>query len=234
MKHTAQMLTAALLAGLLLCTPLSVSAEEDMPQTAASAASPDLSPEAVYNALIACKEQYPEGMTWTNDNYYRWDAAHINGYGCVAFAGILSDAAFGDLPLRYYYDYTQIRVGDILRIAGDAHSVVILEIYDDYITVAEGNYGGKVHWGRKMQMSEVLSDYVNYAITRYPETPDEPPAADLSGDGELTVADAVLLMHILAEDTGLTVTAEQLDAADLNGDDMLTVADYSAICALLL
>ena len=48
-----------------------------------------LTAEQVYNAMIALKDEYPEGMTWTNDNFYAWNGySPANGvyyggaYGC--------------------------------------------------------------------------------------------------------------------------------------------------------
>ena len=70
-------------------------------------------PTQVYEAMIALKdtEEYKEGTPWTNDepysgsNGYYWkggllDGKRICAVGCVAFAFILSDEAFGDLPSR--------------------------------------------------------------------------------------------------------------------------------------
>ena len=63
-----------------------------------------------YEAMIAMKAQYPEGMAWTNDNpnpAYSWNGGQLGGVnivavGCVGFAFILSDAAFGGLQARMY------------------------------------------------------------------------------------------------------------------------------------
>ena len=120
-----------------------------------------------YSSMIALKAQYPDGTPWTNSNYYKWNAGIFSGgYGCAGFAFMLSDAAFGtDGTLRarriaYPFDYDSLRVGDILRINNDTHSVIILEKYDSKVVVAEGNYGGKVHWGREFLKEKVLqSDY---------------------------------------------------------------------------
>ena len=53
---------------------------------------------------------------------------------------------------------------------------------------------------------------------------------DLNGDGELSVADAVLLMRFCAEDTTLNVTDELLGNADYVPDDVITLLDA---CVLL-
>ncbi len=107
--------------------------------------------------------------------------------GCVAFAFILSDAAFGNLPARMYaaggFSYEDIKAGDILRVSNDAHTVIVLEVNEAGVVVAEGNistgdHKGKVHWGRAISREEVMKTASHY-ITRYPEgyiPPDDPDA----------------------------------------------------------
>ena len=101
----------------------------------------------VYDAIIAMKEEYPEQAPWTNEDSYTWNATGGTGYGCLGFAYMLSDAAFGDLPARTLKEITieDVRPGDILRIKDNSHSVVILEVHDDHVIIAEGNYLGTVH-----------------------------------------------------------------------------------------
>ena len=162
MKRTR--LTAALLALLLLLSLLT---------TAALASAPAES--AVYSAMIALKPQYPEGMPWTNANQYAWKGGIFSvGYGCAGFAFLLSDAAFGDLPARLIREFTydDVRVGDILRINGNTHSVVVLEKHSDHVILAEGNYNRSIHWGRRMEKAAV--EQADYILTRYPEP--APPA----------------------------------------------------------
>ncbi|MBE6853478.1 MAG: hypothetical protein E7505_08405 [Ruminococcus sp.] len=133
--------------------------------------SPDLEPGKVYEAMIALKKQYPEGMSWTNDNSYEWNGGiYWKGYGCAGFAFLLSDAAFGTLPARIIkeYDPGSIRTGDILRVNNDGHSVVVLETNDNGVVIAEGNYNNSIHWGRVISWSE-LENTFTYLMTRYPE-----------------------------------------------------------------
>ncbi len=125
--------------------------------------------EAAYEKMIALKEQYPEGMAWTNGNVYAWNGGiYSRGYGCVGFAFILSDTAFGNLPARKHTDFNNIQVGDIVRINNDTHSVIILSIDDTNVTLAEGNYNSSIHWGRMFTLEHIkaVGDYI---ITRYPE-----------------------------------------------------------------
>ena len=123
----------------------------------------DLTDESVYNAMMAMQTDFPEGMPWTNDDYYDWNGqTNYRGYGCAGFAFLLSDAAFGYLPAQMMdVDYETLRTGDILRINNDSHSVIVLQVFSDHVVVAEGNYNSSIHWGRTLSRSKVeASDYV--------------------------------------------------------------------------
>lgn len=171
---------------------LTLSEEELSEEELAAAQQLSLQTEAsvtessAYSAMMALKSTYYEGMPWTDANPsdgYRFYGYRENehkivvGYGCAAFAFILSDAAFGDLPAsdNYTFDWNKLCVGDILRINSDLHSVIILEKYEDYIIVAEGNYNSSIHWGRKITKTQ-LQDTFTYQTTRYPDgyTPTTP------------------------------------------------------------
>ena len=114
----------------------------------------------VYNAIIALKSQYPEGMTWTDDNKFGG-----NG-GCAAFGSICAYAAFGQSNHNRVIDgYMGAKVGD--RIRHDGHTVVVLENHEDYYVVAEGNYDGKIHWGRKIPFEAFESRGPAYIWTNW-------------------------------------------------------------------
>ncbi len=126
-------------------------------------------PSQVYADMLALEAAYPSGMQWTNDNYYGWNGGvYSGGYGCAGFAFMLSDAAFGYLPARKHTDFSNIKVGDILRINGDTHSVIVLALNDSGVTVAEGNYGGRIHWYREISY-ETINEKGTYVMTRYPQ-----------------------------------------------------------------
>lgn len=125
----------------------------------------------IYNSIIAYKKTYPEGTSWTNSNYYKWNGGvYTGGYGCAGFAFMLSDAAFGTKKAHVIYDLNNIqntiRVGDIIRVNYDSHSVIVLKKYTDCVEVAEGNYNSSVHWGRKISYEEIKSSGTYY-MTRY-------------------------------------------------------------------
>ncbi len=122
--------------------------------------------QRVYEIIMGLKPSYPEGMYWTNEIVYQFNGAYYIGYGCAAFTFLVSDAAFGNVPVYEHYDYTKIRVGDILRINNDTHSVIVLEVHDDYIVIAEGNYNKSIHWGRRLTNAD-LEKNLDYVWSRY-------------------------------------------------------------------
>lgn len=152
--------------------------------TQAAAAQPG--EKQVYQAMIAMKDQYPEGTPWGDDNSYKWQGGvYSAGIGCAGFAFLLSDVAFGSLPARKITDfsYSDVRIGDILRINDDTHSVIVLEVRSDHVVVAEGNYNGSIHWGRILSKSEV--EQGDYLMTRYAEAEEAPvpDAEDIPASG---------------------------------------------------
>ena len=151
--------------------------------------------EEAYQRMTGLQEKYPEGMTWTNsDPYgpgkeagesYSWKGGLIEGkrivsVGCAAFAFILSDEAFGSLPNRAFrtgaFKFEDVKVGDILRINGNTHVVIVLQVTAGGAIIAEGNYNGTVHWGRAMSKAEV--ENADLLLTRYPESYSEDTGSD--------------------------------------------------------
>ena len=125
----------------------------------------DVTPEEAYDAMVALRGQYPNGMRWTNDNYYH-SSVLGGGYGCAGFAFILSDAAFGDSLATEFYDLSEARVGDILCVNNGAHYVIVLEVRSSSFVVAEGNINSSIYWGREISFSSTRPGFV-YGITRY-------------------------------------------------------------------
>ncbi|MCR5357553.1 MAG: InlB B-repeat-containing protein [Lachnospiraceae bacterium] len=151
-------------------------------QAPLSASVPYTTDQAViYQRMIAMMSDYPEGTPWTDSDKYSWHNIYYpegstvpysiyTGGGCVAFSMILSDAAFGDMPAYAHKTviYDDLKVGDILRINNNTHTVIILEKSDEGVTIAEGNYNKSIHWGRFLDRSKVES--ADYYVTRYVET----------------------------------------------------------------
>lgn len=132
----------------------------------------DLNEKNVCDTLISMKEFYPEGTPFDNSTKYVsndiFPMVTYTGAGCAGFAMELSDKAFGNLPARYHFDFTKIRAGDIVRVRNNLHSVIVLKVEGNIITVAEGNYNSSVHWGRKLDVTDPSVGWA-YVLTRYPE-----------------------------------------------------------------
>ncbi len=155
-------------------------------------------PQEAYEAMIALQSKFPEGMHWTDasSGTYTWKGGRgengeiaTMGTGCVNFAFQLSDAAFGTLPARMLkeneFEFADIHVGDILRITY-GHSVIVLQVNDDSMVIAEGNYNQSIHWGRVVTKSEVEQSV--HVLTRYPKgyiPPNNPDANDVIGEGPI-------------------------------------------------
>lgn len=129
--------------------------------------------DEVQKVIYSLQDDYPEGMFWTNEsNSYMWDGGiYGTGYGCAAFTFLLSDEAFGLLPAKQIkngnFEFEDVRIGDILRVDDDTHSVIVIDRDDNGVTVAEGNYNSSIHWGRKFTVKEV--EAADYILTRYPD-----------------------------------------------------------------
>lgn len=126
-----------------------------------------ISSDDAYEKMVAMETQYPTGTTWTNANSYKWNCGW-EAWGCMGFAHMISDAAFGSAGMRTVYDdgtgamIDGIRVGDVLRLENDNHSVIVLQIYDDFVVIAEGNASGKVRWGRLIYKEDMKKQCQNY------------------------------------------------------------------------
>lgn len=126
--------------------------------------------QEVYQSLMAMKEEYPQGSPWTSANQYGWNGGgYGKARGCMAFAHMMSDAAFGTLPARQITSFTieDVRVGDVLRNSWNSHSVIVTEVHEDYVVIAEGNWNYKVNYERTWSAAEVAA--ACYMLTRYPE-----------------------------------------------------------------
>lgn len=117
--------------------------------------------------LMQLKAEYPDGTDWDNSRQYISGKRY--GYGCAAFVFLVQERLYGT-PVRpsmtTELNMSELRVGDHLRVRNNTHSVIVLANYGDSIAVAEGNYNGKVRWGRVMTESELREQFV-YRETCY-------------------------------------------------------------------
>lgn len=172
---------------------------------AANSSTQTATQQEITEAILSLQEEYPEGMVWTNQSpspAYRWvfPGSLWSMGGCAAFAAIIQDAAIGsykDIPPSWQrindncrsggvdecavpYSWDNLWPGDIIRFNG--HSVIIVEKHDDYVTIAEGNYGGKVKWGREITKTGIEKS-AQYVLTRYSKTEPLMPYTDLPARG---------------------------------------------------
>lgn len=117
-----------------------------------------------YDAIMALQQDYPQGMSWTNDNTWYDDKGNSRGKGCVAFAALCQYTAFGDVPGHYVDSLDDVKVGDSIRI-GNYHTVVVLEKKTNSVIVTEGNFDSIINWGREIPFSEIES--AGYKIYSY-------------------------------------------------------------------
>ncbi len=164
--------------------PGEINADQLPDNSSAAEKTGELSSSEVYAKMNALRETYYEGMRWTNfepygskgtkGDSYIWKGGTIlgnvrSGVGCAAFAFELSDAAFGNLPARVpegKVKFENVRPGDILRINGNSHSVIVLKKTAVGVIIAEANYNKSVHWDRALSKAEV--EAADFIVTRYP------------------------------------------------------------------
>lgn len=126
----------------------------------------------IQDTIKELRETYPEGTRWDDNKKYYCEANYTTGYGCVALVFQFSDKLFGKKTLfKEFNDFTnienEINPGDIIRLNGNSHSVMVIEKDEEGVTLVEGNYNDAVHWDRHISYGE-LKQIGNYYLTRYP------------------------------------------------------------------
>ena len=91
---------------------------------------------------------------------------------CLGFAALLSDLVFGeDAPVNTFTDYTQVRPGDRIRLELSEHSMTVLTVDEDGITVVECNSDYehcRISWDRFLSWEDLDTySYEIECITRY-------------------------------------------------------------------
>ena len=149
--------------------------------------------------LESLRDTFPEGAYWNHVGVEDWDEftvtdspcqhdlywdAYCNTYTggtqfepmeqCLGFAALLSDLVFGeDAPVSTFTDYTQLRVGDNIRLELTEHSMVVLTVDGEGITVVECNSDYehcRISWDRFLSWDDLAAtSYEMECITRYEE-----------------------------------------------------------------
>ena len=142
-------------------------------------------------SIVAVQQIYPEGKVCTNSTpefhvCVRWPGVMINASGCwgfaIVFVGKLYDIDLTknlsvtcldiniSMPVCYpktpYYSAREsVAVGDILAAPG--HAMVVIAKDSTGVTVGEGNYAGRVHYGRHLSY-EAIDGGINYIFRMLP------------------------------------------------------------------
>ena len=128
-----------------------------------------VTPEMVDQALADAGDQFALGAVGAGRGMscYQFKGGIFGtGYGCSGFAFKMSDAAFGNKKAKMHKNFNKIKVGDIIRLDDNTHSVIVMKVVGSSLVVAEGNYNASVHWGRIIKKSEVKKTGT-YVMTRY-------------------------------------------------------------------
>ena len=127
------------------------------------------SDECLYSKIIKNQDNYPEGMSWDNNNCYFSHSLNNETYGSTAFAFLLSDVLFGNLEAKDLKSCNYFKVGDVVSIEDKNHFAVVIKVdrKKNIITIAEGDYSGEVHYGRRFKASE-LETICDFIIRRNP------------------------------------------------------------------
>ena len=95
---------------------------------------------------------------------------------CLGFAALVSDLIFGEnAPVRVFTDYTLLRPGDHIRLELTEHSMIVLTVDEDGITVVECNSDYehcRISWDRFLSWEDLeWYSYEMECITRYETIP---------------------------------------------------------------
>lgn len=126
-----------------------------------------------YSSSVPCSHseigvdycQYYIGVT--DDLFGVWGSIQ-----CQGFASMVSDFLFGkEAPLNVFYDFSQLQVGDNIRLTEYEHSMIVTTVNPGSITVLECNENYedcRIEWGRVITEEE-LNSYNYFCVTRLPQ-----------------------------------------------------------------
>ncbi len=175
------------------------------------------------------QRDYPEGMSWTNNNTVQESGWTYSG--CWAFATIFGERLFGGLPERdwgFHQDRSKIAVGDIIsmdyfdgRTRYYVHTMVVVDVQGDTLTIAEGNINAKIHYGRKVGRYD--HDYLIYHAPNYDAVmgSQNKPAISVSKVSEYVTRCYELLLQRSPDETGRQYWVEKLSSGALQGAEIV-------------
>ena len=129
-----------------------------------------LTEEEVYDALMAFKEEVPQGTPWDDNTYYY---SPIGGrcYGCAAFVYMASDKIFSGME-HVVTNVDDLRVGDIIRFEHIGHWAIVTGFGEDQVHMADGNNADAVSWnsfGYYDDLRSLVAEGQAIIYTRYPD-----------------------------------------------------------------
>jgi len=116
-----------------------------------------LTDEEAYEKILEVKKEHPEGERTAQG-------------ACTQMVYWVIEKMYGrgSLTLQYKdFDWDDLHVGDAIAYTSEetpGHYVIVMEICDDYIKVAEADYGRTVHYGRKITRDNLENDYWDVSI----------------------------------------------------------------------
>lgn len=131
--------------------------------------------------ILALQEKYPEGMACTNSTplfqlTVRCPGCIISAEGCWGFAILFVCELYGldtsrSLPVTwmeinknipsnrpkvpYITAAESLQIGDILAAVNPSHAMVVIAKDDSGVTLAEGNRGGRIHYGSHLSYAAI-------------------------------------------------------------------------------
>ena len=143
--------------------------------------------------IVALQSVYPEGTICTNSTpefhvCVHWPGVMMSAQGCWGFAILFVSKLYDldlskSLPVTYLeinktmpnsYPKTSyvsacesLQLGDILAQVNPGHAMVVIGMDDTGVTIGEGNYGGRVHYGRHISY-EAIDQHLAYVFRILP------------------------------------------------------------------
>ena len=128
--------------------------------------------KVTYQACVRHANGWGPGQ-WTctsNAVTYLIDGVNWTGYQCHGFALKVAADIYGSSKLANWdkrYTYRSPKVGDVIRIWGDTHTIIVTKVYSKSIEYADCNATGlcRIQWGQRMSKKDLKSNFT-YMFTR--------------------------------------------------------------------